>query len=356
MAWFLRPDAFSAFDNEEIRDTIPRYIRVVRREEPPLFRLAQGIFLDVNDDPWAAHDEGLRILSKCVVEGECAREKRDGRISLLELKALLARDLLRNCSLCEWKCGVNRLEGQVGVCRVRDPRVASAFIHMGEEAPITPSGTIFFSGCNFRCVFCQNWDISQFPESGRRVDERELASLMDELRRQGARNINLVGGEPTPDLPLIISSLNLVKEDFPVVWNSNMYMSKEAMKLLLGLVDLWLPDFKYWSDECARRYSGVLNYRGVVTRNLKMAYEYPPGEIVLRHLVLPNHLDCCTKPILRWISENIPDILVNIMDQYRPEYRASKFDEINRRVTTEEMMEAYQLADELGLKWRSVSR
>ncbi len=355
MTWFLRPDALMAFDNEEIRSSIPRYIEVVKGGEPPLFRMAQRVYIDTDENLWEVHEEGLKILSECVMEGENPDRRQEGQISLLDVKVKLSRQLVRKCRLCEWKCGVDRLKGDLGVCRVREPRVSSAFVHMGEEAPITPSGTIFFSGCNFRCVFCQNWDISQYPESGKPVNESELATIMDELRTSGARNINLVGGDPTPNLHVILGALKQAKKDFPVIWNSNMYMSDEATKLLLGIVDLWLPDFKYWDNDCARKYSSVVRYRETITRNLRTAYSFPPGEIVVRHLVLPGHLYCCTKPILRWIGENIPRVLVNIMDQYRPEYKAEDYPEINRRVSTEEMMEAYQLADELGLKWKSVS-
>jgi putative pyruvate formate lyase activating enzyme len=179
---------------------------------------------------------------------------------------------------------------------------------------------------------------------------------MDDLRRRGVRNINLVGGEPTPNIHTIMLSLRYASEDFPVIWNSNMYMSEEGMKLLLGIVDLWLPDFKYWEDECARTLSGIPRYSEFVRRNLSMAYEFPPGEIIVRHLVLPNHVECCTKPILTWVARNIPRALVNIMDQYRPEYRAHQVPQMNRRVSSDEMREAFELADSLKLRWRSVSR
>ncbi len=347
---WMRPDALMAFEVQEVRETLRRYVDVVLGKERPLFRIAQMVRVQVKDDPWEAHEEGMQMLRECL-DG-CERSGGEG-ITLLDLKVQLAKKLAGRCSLCEWKCGINRLNGEIGVCRVTRPRVSSAFIHMGEEPPITPSGTIFFSGCNFKCVFCQNWDISQYPKSGREATSEELASIMDSLRYRGARNVNLVGGEPTPNLPYIIEALKYAKADFPVVWNSNMYMSEPATRLLLGVVDLWLPDFKYWDDEHARKYSGIPRYRETVTRNLRMAYTL--GEMVIRHLVLPNHVECCTIPILRWIAENVPNSLVNIMEQYRPEYKAYNYREIARRPKKEELRRAYEEADRLGLKWRFVS-
>jgi putative pyruvate formate lyase activating enzyme len=353
--WFLRPDCLTAFEEREIRDSIPRYIDVVEGRKLPLFKLSKIIRLEPTDDLWKAHEEGLRILREILEKDETPKRGEEG-ISLLDVKAYLSLELAGKCRFCEWRCGVNRIEGESGACRVKETRVSSAFIHMGEEPPVSPSGTIFFSGCNFKCIYCQNWDISQFPESGRVVSPEKLAALMDDLRRRGVRNINLVGGEPTPNIHTIMLSLRYASEDFPVIWNSNMYMSEEGMKLLLGIVDLWLPDFKYWEDECARTLSGIPRYSEFVRRNLSMAYEFPPGEIIVRHLVLPNHVECCTKPILTWVARNIPRALVNIMDQYRPEYRAHQVPQMNRRVSSDEMREAFELADSLKLRWRSVSR
>ncbi len=348
---WIRPDAMMAFEVREIKEALPRYIEVVKGSKKPLFRISQQIFVSVKDDPWEAHKEGMEVLRECL--DDCEHLGRREEISLFDLKLELIRDITTSCHLCEWRCGVNRLKGEIGVCKVSKPRVSSAFIHMGEEPPITPSGTIFFSGCNFRCVFCQNWDISQNPDAGWEVSPEGLANIMDDLRSRGARNINLVGGEPTPNLFLIVEALKHVRTDFPIVWNSNMYMSREVTELLLGLVDLWLPDFKYWEDEHARIYSGVPKYREVVTRNLKLAYTL--GEMVIRHLVLPNHVECCTVPILRWIAQNVPNALVNVMEQYRPEYKAYKYREINRRPTGDEMRRAYEEAERLGLRWKSVS-
>ncbi len=176
---------------------------------------------------------------------------------------------------------------------------------------------------------------------------------MSYLARSGCRNINFVGGDPTPDLHVILEGVAICDVNIPLIWNSNLYNSVEAMRLLQGVIDLWLPDFKYWSDECARRLSKVERYREVVTRNLKIAYEW--GEVIIRHLVLPNHLECCTRPILKWIAANLPNALVNVMSQYRPQHKAYEYKEISRRPTYSEMRMAYRWAEELGLRYRSVS-
>ncbi len=357
-----RPDPIPTEMEDEVRESIPRYMEVAEGGADAQFLLASSIEVDRPrdvEDGWEIHGEAIGELRDRLM-GDWARGRVGGRevgvdFSLLDLKVWLAERLSEECSLCEWSCGVNRPGGERGVCGVGPtPKVASAFIHMGEEPPISPSGTIFFSGCNFRCVFCQNWDISQSPDSGVETPAREIASIAGRLRAAGARNVNLVGGEPTPNIPSILRALRSIRVGVPVVWNSNMYMSERATELLLGVVDLWLPDFKYWDDGHALRYSGVPRYREVVSRNISAAYRFWP-EMVVRHLVMPGHVRCCTVPILRWLAENTPGALVNVMGQYRPEYRAGGYPEIARRPDPEEMLAAYSTAEELGLRWRSVS-
>ncbi len=356
--WLIRTDILTAFQNEEIKLSIPRYISVVKDQKPALFLIASRFPVDRpsdKEDLWSLHDELMNDFWKFVDNFDSIDLPPKPLYSLLDLKTDIAKRILTSCELCERRCLVNRKNGELGVCRVSEkPRVSTFFIHMGEEAPISPSGTIFFSSCNFRCVFCQNWDISQNPKSGRLVNSLELANMFVTLRKEGARNINLVGGEPTPNIPAILDALRLTDINVPIIWNSNMYLTPESMKLLIGLVDLWLPDFKYWDEEHALKLSGIANYTRVVRRNLKMAYN-ARGEMVIRHLVLPNHIECCSKPILRWISDNLPRALVNIMAQYRPEYKALRYPEISRRPSAAEMKEAYREAEKLGLRWRSVS-
>ncbi len=180
---------------------------------------------------------------------------------------------------------------------------------MGEEALLIPSHTIL-TGCNLECEYCQNWDISQNASHGMILEPEKLALIIDMRRIQGSKNVNFVGGEPTPNLHYIISSMNNTLENLPVVWNSNFYLSEEGMKLLDGFVDLYLTDFKYGNDECAMSLSGVNNYTEVVRRNHKIASEV--GDILIMHLVLPNHVECGSIPILKWISTNLgKDVVLN---------------------------------------------
>lgn len=259
-----------------------------------------------------------------------------------------AKEIMESCSLCERRCGVNRLKGETGFCGVTSARIASDFIHVGEESFIIPSYTIFFSGCTFRCVFCQNWDISQYPEVGRYIKPEVLA---EKIARINAINVNWVGGDPTPNLAYILEVLKHLKSigrNIPQIWNSNMYLSKEAMELLDGVIDLYLTDFKYGNDSCAERLSAAPNYFKVVSRNHLLAKTQ--AEVVIRHLVMPNHLECCTKPILEWISKHLNrDVVVNIMAQYRPEYKAFRFEDINRRLSYDEFLTALNYGKKLNL-------
>ncbi|QEE14620.1 radical SAM protein [Promethearchaeum syntrophicum] len=290
-------------------------------------------------------------------------EKCEGN-SFLDLKIELAQRLLKSCEFCENLCNVDRTANQHGFCGVYDESyISSTFLHMGEEPPLIPSGTIFFSGCSFECVFCQNEDIStagkNYPiqKAGRKVTPKDLADLATTIYNRGAKNINYVGGDPTPNLHTIISSLKFQTANVCQLWNSNFYNSLLALELLSDLIDLWLPDFKYGNNECAEKYSKIKSYWDVLRRNFTYIYEHGSRNIIIRHLVMPGHLECCSKPILKWISENVPEVIVNIMRQYHPAYLVSQehYPEINRRVTIAEMQEVFSYAEDLGLEFQSVS-
>ncbi len=363
----LRPDALAVWEDEEVRRRLTHYYAVMTDKRAARYRVAKRVPVELErgaglEEMWRVHDEKVREARETYesVEGDPEKVSRMPLpdYSLVDLKADIAWRIIESCRLCEWRCGVNRVKGERGVCGLTaEVRVASAFLHMGEEAPLVPSGTIFFTGCSFKCVFCQNWDISTDPLNGVPVGPRELAAIAVKLRKEGARNINYVGGNPDQQLHVVLSSLKHMDVNVPLLWNTNMYMSVEALKLLLDIVDIWLPDFKYGNDECALRLSKVPRYFEVVSRNHKLAHD--SGDMIIRHLVLPGHVECCTKPALEWISKNCPRALVNIMDQYRPEHLVAlypeKYREIARRPSRDELEEAYRYADELGLLWRPVS-
>lgn len=378
----FRPDAAWVWRDPEVKRRLRWYRSVMLDRTPAKFITLKTIHAEpelreMNEEElWKLNDklrtEALKRFEESFEKGFDPERLEVEKPSFLDVKIELAYRMLRRCRLCEWRCGVNRLEGRRGVCKL-DHRayVSSFFHHYGEEAPLIGiegqggSGTIFFTSCTFHCVFCQNWDISQPrgpPSSaGVEVDAHRLATIAKRLRVEGAANINYVGGEPTPNLHVILESLRHLDVNVPILWNSNMYLSEEAMKLLVDVVDIWLPDFKYWSDDCARRLSKVgakKGYREVVTRNHLLAAEN--GDMIIRHLVLPGHLECDTKPLLRWIAENIGDrVLVNVMEQYRPEHlvlrKPALYREITRRLTHSEIEEAYRYAEELGLVYKPVS-
>ncbi|MEB3788172.1 MAG: radical SAM protein [Desulfurococcales archaeon] len=364
----VRPDALQALYDTELRRRLSWYYSVLSGENPPKYRIALGIEAPLTPeelreaderDLWRVHErlaDEARRLYRRAREGSTIDVER-ARVSLLHVKAELARRLASPCRLCERLCMVERASGRIGACRLAwDVYVHSALLHLGEEAPLVPSGTIFYGGCNFTCVFCQNYDVSQtMARRGYKATPRTLALLQDALAARGARNINHVGGDPTPSMHVIVESMLYTSHSKPQLWNSNMYMTREAMEILVDLVDIWLPDFKYWDPQCARRLSGVKRYREVVERNIRVAAEH--GDIIIRHLVMPGHMDCCSLPIIRWIASSLPRdrVVVNVMGQYRPEHhvarnpKAPKWRDIARRPTREEVDRVVEEAERLGL-------
>ncbi|HUV25469.1 MAG TPA: radical SAM protein [Methanomassiliicoccales archaeon] len=281
----------------------------------------------------------------------------DHTTSLLDLKEEIAQRILISCQLCERRCQADRTAGKRGHCGVLEPRISSEFIHLGEEPPLVPSYTIFFAGCTFDCVFCQNYDISTDPASGISFEPEVLADLIERrfetitLGRysmmEKARNVNWVGGDPTPNLPYILTVLKQCNANIPQVWNSNMYLTPESMAILDGVIDLYLTDFKYGNDECAERLSNASRYWEVATRNHLEASRQ--AEVIVRHLVLPNHVECCSFPVLEWLADKIPGVMVNVMAQYRPVYRAKEHRDISRHLGNEEYQAALGKAKDLDL-------
>ena len=299
-------------------------------------------------------DDLKKALKNYFAIVEKKKEARFLRNKNLDKKIEQAYSMLNKCWFCERKCGADRLN-QKGYCQLTNEMlISSYFDHYGEESFFVPSFTIFFWSCNFRCVFCQNWTISQRYEKPHQLKPRQLAKIIYQHRY--CKNINFVGGEPTLQLPFILETLKhvkVIKVNMPVIWNSNFYMSKKSMKLLSGVVDVYLSDFKYGNDECAKELSDIENYTEIVKRNHEIAVK--DAEVVVRHLVLPNHVECCSKPILEWIAKKFGKrVVINIMDQYRPEFlvlRDERYKAINRRITDREFSEVLNYAKQLDLNF-----
>ncbi len=273
-------------------------------------------------------------------------------------------ELLENCRLCPNECGVDRRVSDNGNCRSGYlPIVSSYFPHFGEEPPLVGrfgSGTIFFTNCNLDCKFCQNYDISHYG-IGKKVSIEELASMMIYLQNRGCHNINFV--TPTHFTPQIVDALIIARErglEIPLVYNCGGYESLETLKLLDKIIDIYMPDIKYSSNENALKYSGISNYWDVVRVAIKEMHRQVGDLIIgvngiarrgllIRHLVLPNDI-AGSKKVLEFIAKEISkDSYVNIMDQYRPAYLAHNFNELNRPIREKEFIEVINIAKDFGL-------
>ncbi|MGB9627457.1 MAG: radical SAM protein [Thermodesulfobacteriota bacterium] len=282
----------------------------------------------------------------------------------LQRRIPLLRDLLKECRLCPRSCGVNRLEGELGYCKAgSELMVSSAFPHFGEEPPLVGyhgSGTIFLTHCNLRCIFCQNYDISHLGR-GELITTSMMANMMIRLQEMGCHNINFV--TPTHYVPQIVASLPEAIEKglhVPIVYNCSGYESVEVIQLLEGIVDIYMPDAKYMDEKFAKRYSNAPDYPEVIKKVLKEMHRQvgdlqtntigiAERGLLIRHLVMPNGV-ASSEEILKFIAEEISiHSYVNIMDQYRPEYKAYDYIEINRRITYKEYLEAVQWAKRFRL-------
>jgi putative pyruvate formate lyase activating enzyme len=403
--------ALKIWDHPAIRDALSWYLDVAENRRPAKFRIAATVATQLDpaagseDALWAELDRLTPIFLarwQAIRAGAPLLPAAEGP-SLLELCRELAYRMLAHCNFCPWNCRVDRVAGaKFGACKLTSTtRVSSHFHHTGEELfyrGTQGSGTIFFTSCNMRCAFCQNGDISTDKDNGEETDPRTLATMAWTLRREGCHNINWVGGEAVIHLHAIVDAIALLGRDFvptrpelqrarktkadrffwfddmpdaavydgkfnvPMLWNSNFFMTLESIKILRLLTDVWLPDFKFGPGRCAMTLAKTPWYWETVTRNIALIAEW--GEdFSIRHLVMPNHVECCTFPVLEWIAERVPSVPVNVMAQFRPDnfcdpasasYR-SKYAEIARRPTRQELDESWRRAHELGLNFEATT-
>ncbi|MCH8012884.1 MAG: radical SAM protein [Candidatus Marinimicrobia bacterium] len=284
-----------------------------------------------------------------------------------------ALEMLRACYVCPRDCGVNRLENKWAVCKSgRYAVVSSYFPHFGEEDCLRGwkgSGTIFFSHCNLKCVFCQNFDISQPPSGpggngvGIEVDSTQLANMMLSLQEKGCHNINFV--TPEHVVPQIVEALPIAIEKglhLPLVYNTSAFDSLESLRLMDGLVDIYMPDFKFWDKEYARRYLKAVKYPEAAKAAIKEMHRqvgdlqfdgngWAVRGLLVRHLIMPGMTKDSQKIFKFLVDEISPETFINVMDQYRPTHKVGgkSYQDINRSITQLELRQAYNVARELGL-------
>ncbi len=273
-------------------------------------------------------------------------------------------DRLKSCDLCPRKCGVNRLEGEEGFCKTAlKAKIYSFMAHHGEEPPVSGvngSGTIFFSGCNMRCVYCQNHCFSQGGE-GREIARQELAEIMLKLQDASCHNINLV--TPTHVLPQILKALEIAVGEglkIPLVYNTGGYEASETIKMLEGIVDIYLPDMRYADNQAALKYSAAPEYPSYNRQAVKEMHRQAGNAqindkgiisrgMIIRHLVLPNNISGTDK-IMRFVADNISrESYISLMSQYHPCFTAKEFPELSHRLSAQEYREAQEIMEKYGL-------
>lgn len=282
----------------------------------------------------------------------------------LKKRIRFAEEILKHCTLCPRKCRVDRTAGETGICRTGNMPVVSSYNpHFGEERPLVGrhgSGTIFFTHCNLRCIFCQNWTISHLGE-GDIISFDALADMMITLQNYGCHNINLV--TPTHQVPMILRALDIAIYkglEIPIVYNCGGYESVDTLKILDGIIDIYMPDFKYADPEVAKRYSKAEDYPAVAKSAIKEMHRQV-GDLIIddrgialrgllvRHLVLPDGL-AGTEEVVKFLVEEIsPNTYTNIMAQYYPCFKAYDYPPLDRRITQDEYKKAVKAAREAGL-------
>ncbi len=313
----------------------------------------------------------LIFRPKTLLAGKGAREHWEPAYLSLEKKGRFksrveeSYAILEECHLCPRECGVNRLEGEKGFCQAPlKPMVFSANPHFGEEISLVGqhgSGTIFFSNCNLRCVFCQNWPIA-IEGKGKVISDEDLANMMLYLQKIGCHNINLV--TPTHVMPNILSATRIASQKglhIPLVYNTSGYEKADIIRLLDGIVDIYLPDMKFFDGKEAAKYSSGADDYPELSQNAILEMQRQVGEhrvddrgialrgLMIRHLVMPNRV-AGTKKFVKWIAEKLPkSTYVNIMPQYHVDYKAYDYPKIARGITVQEFLEAMDWADQYNL-------
>ncbi|HAH44793.1 MAG TPA: radical SAM protein [Planctomycetaceae bacterium] len=260
----------------------------------------------------------------------------------------LAMQHYSNCHLCEHHCGCNRTQGESGFCKASsEARVFRHRVEYGEEMELIPSHLFYLSGCDLRCAFCIAEEKAFNPRIGTVLTTEFLEAAIEQGKSQGAHNIQWVGGEPTIHIPAILEAMSGCCNLPRVVWKSDFYGTPEAFQLLEPIVDVFVADFKFGNNTCARRISKVNSYVETLQRNLKQVFSH--SDLIVRHLLLPEHEECCFRPIVDWIAVNLPGVKFSIRNGYLPRWQARHYVELSKPLETRAADSAIAYAEYRGL-------
>jgi len=285
-------------------------------------------------------------------------------------RAVTARAALADCHFCAHHCGVNRLAGETGLCHAGDAtRFFMAQTEVTDELDLIPTFAVALSGCDMRCDFCITGAESWNSRAGKSFYAVEMATKAKEALRAGARTIMVLGGEPTIHLPAALEFVSHLPDDARLVWKTNAHGSAQARELLDGMFDVWLADFKFGNDNCARRLAKIPDYTSVVRENLlwfagvscpvgvqalacandTLKRELQRGELIVRHLLMPGHVECCWMPVAEWLAAELPGVKVNLRSGFWPAWKSARYPELRGVVSGNETRRAWQIAENHGL-------
>ena len=256
---------------------------------------------------------------------------------------------LSDCRLCAHDCGVNRLAGETGLCHAgASANFFLAQTEVTDELELIPTFAVALSGCDLRCNFCITGKESWNPRAGLGFSAAKIAEQAKAALADGAKTVMVLGGEPTIHLPAALELVSLLPDDAKLIWKTNAHGSAQARELLDGMFDVWLADYKFGNDDCARRLAKVSDYTSVVRENLLWANGH--SELIVRHLLMPGHLDCCWRPVAEWLAENLPDVKVNLRSGFWPAWKSARHAELRGTVSDDETKRAWQVAEDHGLR------
>ena len=271
-----------------------------------------------------------------------------GRAALALERAAAARAMLANCHFCAHHCGVNRLTAAGGLCHAgAEARFFCAQVEVSDELELIPTFAIALSGCDLRCDFCITGASSWNTRTGEGLNVAEMAERARSALDHGARTIMVLGGEPTIYLHAALELVAALPDSARLIWKTNAHNSAATRELLDGMFDVWVADFKFGNDDCARRLAGVPNYGRTVRENLLWANEH--SELIVRHLLMPGHVDCCWRPVVEWLAENLPGVKVNLRSGFWPAWHSARHRELRATVSKAESERAWTIARDYGL-------